>query len=976
MSSEDKLFRPKNAPKPPATARRKSEPTPVKKTAPVEKAAPVKKSTSATSTKKTAPIKKVASVEKTVQVKKTTAKTPLKKIPKEETKKAPATAKKPVEKQKPIEKKKAKPVEKNPVKEKKPTKPLSTKKDKAKTSKVNKETKNFESPESKLMTKKEVIKEKKEQETFVSSVAKKIPGFKKEEINSVQNFLPFHKIYEGMIVTTDHKFIGILEINGVDFIKATHKEDILNRFGSLFNAPSVRISIKILTNSPNPHSQIKAIYHRKDYSIYPIQADVERKIVSLSNGGTYERRYFIVYEYLGDEKGVKDKNEEKVASQMKVSRSTISTQLSNMGVEVINTNPDNDTIGEILYSFFNRRSMYSQTYEERKAEVIENTEIFNQSLGKKVPVRVADLVAPRGLDLSHKDYMIMDGVYYTYLTLKTETWPQAAKGPWLTQFDKFGAFLDIDIVTKALPNETVRVLLQKRNQVLNQFMQYNASSVKLGAEDKQRRMAATYQNTRIITDSLERGECIYNVLVIFTLKAMTKKVLFEKRAELKQFLNSTLGGIKASDSYLENDEFFKQTLPVGYTSKIFNRYSHNLTTEGISTLFAFTQHRLCDPKGVVLGYSSLGALAAVDIFNTKKYPNANLAIFGSSGGGKTFTQSLLAEGLFLQGKRLWFILPKKGYEYLRGCERLGGNYIQLSPGSDTCINICAIIPRVEDPKRGKESWRADKITSLTVWINLLLGEKERLTIDETTRLTTILAKFYHKYDIEEDNKSLFEEDGSLKPMPTLSDLYAFIAQQGDLDRVAQLLRMCVKGNYACLNGQTNIDTSSEYVVFDVNEELIPEDHLAAFLYIAFDYVTQHVKSNFKKLDVLVMDEYWRMLQSPECANQVKDCLKIFRGYGGSVILATQELKDCLSSDEGRSVVNNTSMKLCLKTSPLELELVQKATGISDAEAEKLIGLKHQGMFITDKERTIIKIEASKEEFEAFNTDITQELEDE
>ena len=90
----------------------------------------------------------------------------------------------------------------------------------------------------------------------------------------------------------------------------------------------------------------------------------------------------------------------------------------------------------------------------------------------------------------------------------------------------------------------------------------------------------------------------------------------------------------------------------------------------------------------------------LDPFDDYKYTNGNCWIGGSSGAGKTFTLQCLGGRLRQQGKRVIFIVPKKGHEFRPLCELLGGLYLRLSPSSRDCPNVMAIRRRSLDSYSG------------------------------------------------------------------------------------------------------------------------------------------------------------------------------------------------------------------------------------------------------------------------------------
>ena len=74
-----------------------------------------------------------------------------------------------------------------------------------------------------------------------------------------------------------------------------------------------------------------------------------------------------------------------------------------------------------------------------------------------------------------------------------------------------------------------------------------------------------------------------------------------------------------------------------------DRSKRNLLTEGAASCYPFTSYEMCDDNGILLGVNKYNSsLIIADIFNSAVYKNANIAILGTSGAGKTFTMQLMA----------------------------------------------------------------------------------------------------------------------------------------------------------------------------------------------------------------------------------------------------------------------------------------------------------------------------------------------
>ena len=87
------------------------------------------------------------------------------------------------------------------------------------------------------------------------------------------------------------------------------------------------------------------------------------------------------------------------------------------------------------------------------------------------------------------------------------------------------------------------------------------------------------------------------------------------------------------------EEAFLSSLPLlCLDKKLYERSKRNVLTSGVASCYPFTSYEMSDKDGIMMGVNKANnSLVIVDIFNTKIYKNANIAILGTSGAGKTFT---------------------------------------------------------------------------------------------------------------------------------------------------------------------------------------------------------------------------------------------------------------------------------------------------------------------------------------------------
>ncbi len=98
----------------------------------------------------------------------------------------------------------------------------------------------------------------------------------------------------------------------------------------------------------------------------------------------------------------------------------------------------------------------------------------------------------------------------------------------------------------------------------------------------------------------------------------------------------------------------------------------------------------------------------IDRYNTQKYKNANMCIFGTSGAENHSILKLLYLRYKLLGIKQYIIDPDR--EYTNICKELGGTLIKIGPTSETYINILDI--RKESIEEGEKGYLATKISKL------------------------------------------------------------------------------------------------------------------------------------------------------------------------------------------------------------------------------------------------------------------------
>lgn len=368
----------------------------------------------------------------------------------------------------------------------------------------------------------------------------------------------------------------------------------------------------------------------------------------------------------------------------------------------------------------------------------------------------------------------------------------------------------------------------------------------------------------------------------------------------------------------------------------------------------------------------------MDIFNSRIYKNANMAILGTSGAGKTFTLQLMALRMRRKNIQVFIIAPLKGHEFRRACNNIGGEFIQISPASKNCINIMEIrkidssANDLIDGSSQDKSLLAAKIQKLHIFFSLLIPDmshEERQLLDES------LIQTYNKKGITHNNDSLYDpkDPSHYKEMPVLEDVYNILIKNADTKRLANIMNRLVHGSASTFNQQTNVSLDNKYTVLDISE--LTGDLLTVGMFVALDYVWDKAKEDRTAEKAIFIDEVWQLIGSASnhlAAEFVVEIFKIIRGYGGSAICATQDLNDFFSREDGKygkGIINNSKTKIILNLEDEEAIRVQNILHLSEAETMAITHFERgNGLISTNNNNVTVEFKASELEKELITTD--------
>ena len=809
---------------------------------------------------------------------------------------------------------------------------------------------------------------------------------KPEKLEFVQPFLPVKDIRNGIVETTDGRYIKILEIEPINFMLRSSEEqyNILSSFASWLKISPMKLQFKSITRKADSDKHVALI--RKELSVEDNEQckamgdDYIRLIKDVGSREALTRRFFLIYQYEAIGRNESD-DYSKIYSMLMTAEQNARAYFLQCGNNILQPkNPDLAT-AEILYMFFNRRSCVDEPFSDRANRVVVDAMAAkNRVIGvDPVPhIPISHFIAPRGLDLTHHNFIIMDGRYYCFLFIKANGYPNTVRGGWMSSLINAGEGIDIDVhLSRENRSKTIDKVAQR--------IRLNRTKLK-GMQDTStdyEELANSIQSGYYIKNGIaNHNEDLFYMSVFVTISAKTYEELLWRKQQMIDMLKSM--DMYLSECRFQQEEALRSVMPFLQVSpKLLKKSQRNVLTSGAASTYMFTSFEMSDDSGVLLGVNRHNnSLCIVDLFNTKINKNANLTMCGTSGAGKTFTLQLLALRMRMRGIQCYIIAPIKGHEFKRACSKIGGEFIKIAPGSPHCINVMEIRHTIspemelidEVDYNDMDSMLARKIQQLMIFFSLLIPD---MTNEEEQMLDEALIKTYNEFGITHDNNSLYADSSvfppKLKKMPILGDLHKHLLENPMTARVAAIVSRFVTGSAQSFNRQTNVDLTNKYIVLDLSE--LKGKLLPVGMMIALDYVWDNIKADRTKKKAIMIDEIWQLIGASSNKMAAEFCLEIFkviRGYGGAAIAATQDLSDFFSLDDGkygRAIINNSKNKIILNLEQDEAQYVKDVLKLTRTEVRSITQFERgEALIHSNNNKVPVVIKASKQEQEMITTD--------
>lgn len=588
---------------------------------------------------------------------------------------------------------------------------------------------------------------------------------------------------------------------------------------------------------------------------------------------------------------------------------------------------------------------------------------------------ILDILSPNTVDTKSRDYIVVDGIFHTYLYVTGYGYTTTVGSCWLAPLVEAGEGINMSFLVKRQSKEKILSKIAQTT-MLNRSRMRDVGDTRQDYEE----LDSAISSGLYLKDVMNRqGEDFYYMHTLIEVTADDPETLEQRATEVEKLCVSVDMIARRCD--YKNEQAFLSVLPVlALDPDIERKAKRNALTSGVASAFPFVSYELSDHNGIFLGLNLYNRSPVfLDPYDDYKYTNGNWWIGGSTGAGKTVTLQCLGGRLRQQGKRVIIIAPKKGHEFRPLCEKLGGLYLRMSPSSKDCPNLMAIrrksldsYAKLKNIAARDDSVLADKISQLIIWFSL---KKKDLSEEDKSRLDSSLVEVFARYGVTFDNGSIVDESGQFRTMPILSDWYEVLNEKPETRHLAVVLSRYVTGSAAAMASRNAIDLDNKFIVLDLSG--MPDDMIADGTFWATSIAYDLIMSCESDLSALLADELWSLVgatANPLAAGFILEMVKTIRGLGGIAVTSTQGMQDLFGLEGGsygKGILDASRIKLVMQMEEQEARLIQDKLNLSEDEVRQITRFRRgEGLLCIGYNHVPIAFHTTPKEYEAITTSPT------
>lgn len=556
--------------------------------------------------------------------------------------------------------------------------------------------------------------------------------------------------------------------------------------------------------------------------------------------------------------------------------------------------------------------------------------------------------------------------YSNYVEIKPNTFkrtyyitrmPNRVHFGFLNQFFRFGA--DVDISVHVEPADSLRQIKEISNTIATYEAQLRVD-IKADRTDNVTTLRRKVDELDALRAALQSGdEKMYYLSVLLTVSADTLPALEKACATIER--EGPGRGFQLMDAADEQQEGMLAVAPIGLNKL---RYPLPVFGSFLANMFPFTSSQFSHKRGVLVGFDLVsGAPMFYDAWHDN-LTNANMAIFGVSGSGKSyFMKGLICHSMLHDIQQI--IVDWEG-EYGATTRALGGAVISIDYETTQRINPCELEEEeVLDERSNKKIVKVDvrekieEMSSFTKYAATLTGY-DQLTGAEVALIDRLWHEVYVvDFKFTEDPNSLYNtrpqmQAGRLqmrtrKKQPQFGDFYAKLREAAKNDSrfvnlADRLERVCEGRTLGLFDTQSTLKLIKKpLIVFDLSKLSENSDLRKLGMFVALEWILEKfIKRNPTQKKRVLVDEAQKALENRDktpageyAAMFLDNAFTRIRKRGGSAVAASQSFRVFAGNPYGQSIIRNSETKVLLKQDRQDEEALREMFNLDQHELEQL-----------------------------------------
>ncbi len=584
-------------------------------------------------------------------------------------------------------------------------------------------------------------------------------------------------------------------------------------------------------------------------------------------------------------------------------------------------------------------------------------------------------LAPKGLEFKSSEMVISDK-YSTILTIVS--YPKSISEGYLSNLTQLSG---VKICIKHIPIAFSVLSKMLNKEIADLKSRYQTENDKTIQEQIRQDYSSIENFIQMLTATQSR---IFDFQMHIMVSADSHEELEHKKVQVKNYLDAM--GMKGVVLRFEMEKILKSMLPIFEKNDIEDRIGTPIPSPTIAAMYPYVFDSIKDPGlSCLLGVDYSGGVILFNqfLYQTKKEfnrNNANMIILGTSGSGKSTAAKVLLRTNIRNGHKIIAIDPEGELEDMT--KLYGGDFIDLGRGGDFgMINPLEVVLDADEDEMKEGLGYAILTRTLQTLKAFMKYYSPDIEEDVLTMFSEVAQDTYRRYKI--DYNTDFSKI-AMHDYPTFDDVYATIKgrllsmtehthERDIMEKLEIKVRPLTKELRYYFTGKTTIDTTADFIVFNIREIMNADSNIRNALFFNILKYAWGLALDRDINTVLMVDEAHMLLadQNTLGAEFLARIQRRSRKYNTGTIIITQQPTDFAAPNvliHGKAIFDNASYYLVMGLKKQAVEDLSKLIDLTDQEKDSIKRYSQgQALFSCGSRRMRINVIATQQELESFGS---------